>query len=187
MYVYTHYTNFKKYTFIYLFIKNIRTHTHGDTHVRETHIYIYIISQVSTCCDSDRQTDTHAHATNSLNSHTALLQRGRSPMLARPRRSRTVKSSSRGHAQIHFQWMSTESVRECLCVCVCLYVYRSNMFEISYKCNVIYSLSLYSSRNIVRVSCWPFEISKELKFLIFFSLFNFVRNFYRCLDDFKRS
>lgn len=42
MYVYIHYTNFKKYTFIYLFIKNIRTHTHGDTHVRETHIYIYI-------------------------------------------------------------------------------------------------------------------------------------------------
>lgn len=42
VYVYTHYTNFKKYTFIYLFIKNIRTHTHGDTHVRETHIYIYI-------------------------------------------------------------------------------------------------------------------------------------------------
>lgn len=190
------------YIHIILILKNIHlliylskihkyTYTYARWYTRtgNTHIYIYIISQVSTCCDSDRQTDTHAHATNSLNSHTALLQRGRSPMLARPRRSRTVKSSSRGHAQIHFQWMSTESVRECLCVCVCLYVYRSNMFEISYmyKCNVIYSLSLYSSRNIVRVSCWPFEISKELKFLIFFSLFNFVRNFYRCLDDFKRS
>lgn len=158
-------------------------HTYG----KHTYIYISYHRFRRAAIRTDRQTDTHAHATNSLNSHTALLQRGRSPMLARPRRSRTVKSSSRGHAQIHFQWMSTESVRECLCVCVCLYVYRSNMFEISYKCNVIYSLSLYSSRNIVRVSCWPFEISKELKFLIFFSLFNFVRNFYRCLDDFKRS
>lgn len=125
-------------------------HTYG----KHTHIYIYIsYHKVSTCCDSDRQTDTHAHATNSLNS--LYCSGGRSPMLARPRRSRTVKSSSRGHAQIHFQWMSTESVRECLCVCVCLYVYRSRsniyvrniVYVYIYKCDIYIASLYYSSRN----------------------------------------
>lgn len=104
-----------------------------------------------------------------MNSHTALLQRGRSPMLARPRRSRTVKSSSRGHAQIHFHGCR-QNLCECLCVCVCLYVYRSrsNMFEIScmYKCNVInryIASSLYITREIIRVSCCAFCILKYLR------------------------
>lgn len=135
VYIYIYIILIKIYIYIFILLK-IYKYTYTRWYTRTgTHTYIYIsYHKVSTCCDSDRQTDTHAHATNSLNS--LYCSGGRSPMLARPRRSRTVKSSSRGHAQIHFQWMSTESVRECLCVCVCLYVYRSR--SNIYVRNIVY-------------------------------------------------
>lgn len=126
------YTYKSVYIYIYIYI-----HTQWYTRIEN----IYITTGWTLTCDSDRQTDTHAHATNSLNSH-RRLQRGRSPMLARPRRTsisylRLVKI---------FEPWSQNPLRDvdrvyvwclCACVCVCLYVYRSHdrrcsRFKISY-------------------------------------------------------
>lgn len=121
------YTYKSVYIYIYIY-----THTQWYTRIEN----IYITTGWTLTCDSDRQTDTHAHATNSLNSH-RRLQRGRSPMLARPRRTsisylRLVKI---------FEPWSQNPLRDvdrvyvwCLCVCVCVFVRvsfpRSKMFAI---------------------------------------------------------